>query len=51
MRSAGQTYSDLLTDVIEEKKKRRLEQDIMSWKNRPKERFVPLDDIHPCSLA
>ncbi len=46
MRSAGQTYSDLLTEMIEEKKKRRLEQDIMSWKNRPKEGFVPLDEIH-----
>ncbi|MBN1165932.1 MAG: hypothetical protein JXA44_02240 [Methanospirillaceae archaeon] len=45
MRSAGQTYTDLLAEMIEEKKKRRLEQDIISWKNRSKEGFVPLDEI------
>jgi len=28
IRSAGQTYADLLADIIEERKKRRLEDDV-----------------------
>ena len=37
MRSAGQTYTDLLAEMIVEHKKRRLEEDIKSWSNRKKE--------------
>ena len=42
MRSAGQTYTDLLTEMIEEKKKRRLEEDVKMWGRRNKEEYVSL---------
>ena len=45
MRSAGQTYTDLLTEMIEEKKKRRLEEDVKMWGRRKKEKYVSLSEI------
>lgn len=45
MRSAGQTYAELLSDIIEERKKRRLEEDAKIWESRPDSEFVPLSGI------
>ncbi|MEN6611616.1 MAG: hypothetical protein ABFC24_12305 [Methanoregulaceae archaeon] len=45
MRSAGQTYTDLLADMIEERKRRRLEEDVKEWGRRKKEDFVSLAEI------
>jgi predicted CopG family antitoxin len=45
MRSAGQTYTDLLAEMIEERKKRRLEEDVRTWTNRKKKDFVSLSEI------
>lgn len=45
MRLAGQTYTDLLSDMIEEKKKRRLEEDVKQWSHRKKEDYVSLSEI------
>jgi len=40
MRSAGQTYSELLSEMIDERKKRRLEEDVKMWGRRNKEEYV-----------
>jgi predicted CopG family antitoxin len=45
MRSAGQTYTDLLSEMIEERKKRRLEEDVKTWGRRKKEDYVSLSEI------
>jgi len=45
MRVAGQTYAELLTDMIEERKKRRLEEDVMMWESLPDSAYVPLSEI------
>ena len=45
MRSAGQTYDELLEDMIEERKKRRLAEDVKVWSLRKKEDYVPLSEI------
>ena len=45
MRSAGQTYTDLLAEMIEDRKKRRLEEDARKWSNRKKKDFVSLSEI------
>ena len=45
MRSAGQTYDELLEDLIEDRKKRRLLNDVKAWQSRKKEDFVPLSEI------
>jgi len=45
MRSAGQTYTDLLAEMIEDRKKRRLEEDVRTWSSRKKEGFVSLSEI------
>lgn len=45
MRSAGQTYAELLEDMIEERKKRRLEVDVKEWHSRRADEFVPLSEI------
>ena len=45
MRSAGQTYSDLLAEMIEDRKKRRLEEDVRTWTRRKKKDFVSLSEI------
>jgi len=45
MRSAGQTYDELLEDMIEERKKRRLMEDVKGWRFRKEEDYVPLSEI------
>ena len=45
MRSAGQTYTDLLADMIEDRKKRRLDEDVTKWSSRKKEDYVSLKAI------
>jgi predicted CopG family antitoxin len=45
MRSAGQTYAELLSDMIEERKKRRLEEDVAVWESLPDSEYVPLSEI------
>jgi len=45
MRSAGQTYTDLLAEMIEDRKKRRLEEDVRKWSSRNKEEYVSLPEI------
>ena len=45
MRAAGQTYAELLTDMIEERKKRRLEDDVKMWESLPDSAYVPLSEI------
>jgi predicted CopG family antitoxin len=45
MRSAGQTYTDLLAELIEDRKKRRLEEDVRMWSNRKKTDYVSLSEI------
>jgi len=45
MRSAGQTYTELLAEMIEDRKKRRLEEDVGKWRNRKKEEYVSLPEI------
>jgi len=42
MRSAGRTYAELRSDMIEECKKRRLEEDAKMWESRPDSEVVPL---------
>ena len=45
MRSAGQTYTDLLAEMIEDRKKRRLEEDVRMWSSRKKSDYVSLPEI------
>jgi predicted CopG family antitoxin len=45
MRSAGQTYTDLLEEMIRDRKKRRLEEDARSWGTRNKKDYLPLAEI------
>jgi predicted CopG family antitoxin len=45
MRSAGQTYTDLLAEMIEDRKKRRLEEDARKWSSRKKKDYVSLSEI------
>jgi len=45
MRSAGQTYTDLLAEMIEDRKKRRLEEDVGKWCSRKKKDYVSLTEI------
>jgi predicted CopG family antitoxin len=45
MRSAGQTYTDLLAEMIEDRKKRRLEEDVRKWTSRKKKDFVSFTEI------
>jgi hypothetical protein len=45
MRSAGQTYMDLLAEMIEDRKKRRSEEDVRKWTSRKKKDFVSLSEI------
>jgi len=46
MRAAGQTYTDLIADMIEDRKKRRLEEDVGIWSRRRKDGFVSLSEIY-----
>ena len=45
MRSAGQTYTDLLAELIEDRKKRRLEEDVRMWSSRKNADYVSLSEI------
>jgi len=45
MRAAGQTYAELLADMIEERKRRRLEEDVKEWHSRKASEYVPLSEI------
>jgi predicted CopG family antitoxin len=45
MRSAGQTYTDLLAEMIEDRKKRRLEEDVRMWSRRKRADYVSLSEI------
>ncbi len=45
MKGAGQTYDDLLKDMIERVKKARLEDDVKIWEGRPDSEYVPLPEI------
>lgn len=45
MRAAGQTYSDLIAEMIEDRKRRRLEEDVRNWSSRRKDGYVSLSEI------
>ena len=45
MRSAGQTYTDLLAEMIEDRKKRRLEEDVRKWTSRKRKEYGSLSEI------
>lgn len=45
MRAAGQTYTDLLAEMIEDRKSRRLEEDVRTWSKRKREGYVSLSEI------
>jgi len=45
MRAAGQTYTDLIAEMIEDRKKRRLEEDVRTWGHRRKDGYVSLSEI------
>ena len=45
MRTAGQTYTDLLAEMIEDRKRRRLEEDVKTWSSRKKKGYVSLSEI------
>lgn len=45
MRSAGQTYTDLLAEMIDDRKQRRLEEDVRKWNGRKREDYVSLSEI------
>jgi len=45
MKGAGQTYDDLLEDLIERSKKARLEEDVKMWENCPDSEYVSLSEI------
>jgi predicted CopG family antitoxin len=54
MRSAGQTYTDLLAEMIEDRKKRRLDEDVRKWSSRKKKDYVShseIKEIFPYTLA
>lgn len=45
MRAAGQTYTELLAEMIEDRKRRRLEEDVRTWSKRKREGYVSLSEI------
>jgi len=45
LRAAGQTYDDLLQELIKERKRRRFEADVDDWLSRKPDEFVPLSEI------
>ena len=45
MKGAGQTYDDLLEEMIEQVRKARLEKDILVWESRPDSEYVSLEEI------
>jgi len=46
MKGAGQTYDDLLGELIERAKKARLEEDLLVWENTPDSEYVPLSELN-----
>jgi hypothetical protein len=45
MRKVGQTYTDLLIEMIQEHKRRRLEEDVVLWESQHDSAYVPLSEI------
>jgi hypothetical protein len=45
MKGAGQTYDDLLEEMIDRVKKSRLEEDVKRWENTPDSEYVSLAEI------
>jgi hypothetical protein len=45
MKGAGQTYDDLLEDMIDRVKKARLEEDVKMWESCPDSEYVSLLEI------
>lgn len=45
MKGAGQTYDDLLEEMIDRVKKARLEEDVKRWENTPDSEYVSLAEI------
>jgi predicted CopG family antitoxin len=45
MKGAGQTYDDLLEEMIERVKKARLLEDVKIWEGRPDSEYVSLSEI------
>jgi predicted CopG family antitoxin len=45
MKGAGQTYDDLLEEMIERVKKARLLEDVKIWEGRPDSDYVSLSEI------
>jgi predicted CopG family antitoxin len=45
MKGAGQTYDDLLLDMIERVRKARLEEDVKMWESLSDSEYVPLSEI------
>jgi predicted CopG family antitoxin len=45
MKGAGQTYDDLLEDLIERSKKAQLEEDVKMWESSPDSEYVSLTEI------
>lgn len=45
MKGAGQTYDDLLEEMIERVKKARLEEDVKMWESCPDSEYVSLSEI------
>ena len=45
MKGAGQTYDDLLEDLIERSKKARLEEDVKMWESCPDSEYDSLSEI------
>ena len=46
MKGAGQTYDDLLEEMIERVKKARLLEDVKIWEDRPDSEYVSLSEIN-----
>nr|WP_321506986.1 hypothetical protein [uncultured Methanoregula sp.] len=44
MKGAGQTYDNLLEDMIEQVRKIQLEEDLDMWENRPDSEYVSLHE-------
>jgi predicted CopG family antitoxin len=45
MKGAGQTYDDLLENLIERSKKAQLEEDVKRWESCPDSEYVSLSEI------
>lgn len=45
MRLAGQTFSDLLAEMIEERKQSCLGEDVRKWSSRKKKNYTSLSEI------